>query len=76
MECLNNPDPERVAQRNGVAVVCSAISPYRELRDEAAAYRLARGGQHANRPSNPVTLIPRLRRNRRLIFLRRLVCWR
>ena len=30
-----------------------------QLRDEAAAYRLARGGQHPNRPSNPVTLIPR-----------------
>jgi len=30
-----------------------------QLRDEASAYRLARGGQHPNRPSNPVTLIPR-----------------
>jgi hypothetical protein len=30
-----------------------------QLRNEAAAYRLARGGQHPNRPSNPVTLIPR-----------------
>jgi hypothetical protein len=30
-----------------------------QLRDDAAAYRLAHGGQHPNRPSNPVTLIPR-----------------
>lgn len=30
-----------------------------QLRDEAAAYRLARGGQHPYRPSNPVTRIPR-----------------
>jgi hypothetical protein len=30
-----------------------------QLRDEAAAYRLTRGGQHPVRPSNPVTLIPR-----------------
>ena len=31
----------------------------KQLRDDAAAFRLARGGQHPNRPSNPVTLIPR-----------------
>jgi hypothetical protein len=30
-----------------------------QLRDEAAAYRLARGSQHPVRPSNPVTRIPR-----------------
>ncbi|HYU49903.1 MAG TPA: hypothetical protein VEO91_08265 [Candidatus Limnocylindria bacterium] len=30
-----------------------------QLRDEAAAYRLARGGQHPFRPSNPATRIPR-----------------
>jgi hypothetical protein len=30
-----------------------------QLRDEAAAYRLARGGQHPFRPSNSVTRIPR-----------------
>jgi hypothetical protein len=30
-----------------------------QLLDEAAAYRLARGGQHPSRPSNPVTRIPR-----------------
>ena len=30
-----------------------------QLRDEAAAYRLARGGQNTVRPSNPATRIPR-----------------
>jgi hypothetical protein len=30
-----------------------------QLRDEAAAYRLARGAQNAFRPTNPPTRIPR-----------------
>jgi hypothetical protein len=30
-----------------------------QLRDEAAAYRLARSGQHPFRPSNSATRIPR-----------------
>jgi hypothetical protein len=30
-----------------------------QLRDEAAAYRLARGGQNTFRPSHPAARIPR-----------------
>jgi hypothetical protein len=30
-----------------------------QLRDEAAAYRLARAGQNTFRPNNPATRIPR-----------------
>jgi hypothetical protein len=36
-----------------------AYSHQKQLRDEAAAYRLARGGQNTFRPSNPATRIPR-----------------
>jgi hypothetical protein len=36
-----------------------ATSHQQHLRDEAAAYRLARGGQTTFRSSNPATRIPR-----------------
>jgi hypothetical protein len=36
-----------------------ATAHQQQLRDEAAAYRLARGGQSTFRPSSPATRIPR-----------------
>ncbi len=36
-----------------------ATAHQQQLRDEAAAYRLARGGQDGFRLSNPATRIPR-----------------
>jgi hypothetical protein len=36
-----------------------AQSHQQQLRDEAAAYRLARGGQSPFGPTNPATRIPR-----------------
>jgi hypothetical protein len=45
-----------------------ATAHQQQLRDEAASYRLARGGQTSFRLSSPVTRIPRT-----IVALRRLV---